>query len=95
MLQQIKENSKGHTKYQLFGENCARNVKGCLLAAIRKNKELNNALEKMDDLPKDFFRYKFLETPGSVMKWVLELSNRLDTLNKNYDPSLTSSNGCN
>ncbi|QBR84826.1 hypothetical protein E3983_10965 [Legionella israelensis] len=85
ILKQIKENRTGNTKYQLIGENCARNVKGCLLAAIRENPELNEALKNMHDLPKDFFKYKFLETPGSVMKWVLELSKRLDILNNNYD----------
>ncbi|CEK10663.1 hypothetical protein [Legionella hackeliae] len=85
IMQHIKENNDAPLKYQLFGENCARSVKRCLLAAIGENKELKSALENMDDLPKDFFKYKFIETPGSVMKWVLELSKRLDTLNYKYD----------
>lgn len=77
------ERQRQNAQYDLFGENCARSVKRCLIAGI--NEYTQQEILKLKGVPKNFFSHQFSEIPSEVQQWALDLSKYLKQLN---DPEL-------
>ncbi|STX41422.1 Uncharacterised protein [Legionella donaldsonii] len=71
-------------KYDLFGQNCARAVKECVMAGLSET--TRKAIKKLPDYSKHFFDSRFFETPVMAIEWIFKLNHYLNELNQ--DPGL-------
>lgn len=78
MSHQQNDNS---LKYRFVNFNCAVAIKKCLIAGITP--ELKSAMRDMG-VSQNFFRAS-VESPLTVMNWVMQLNKHLDELNSRYE----------